>query len=139
AAALCRVRVRVYMLLGLRLETATGMSRAVLWAAEWAAVHAAQHVVGVSPSLLARARALRLLGRRRGEVLGRGSSNGVDVDRFATTPAALAAAAGARRRFGIPDGAFVFGFVGRLTVDKGVGELAAAFGRVAQRHADAWL
>jgi glycosyltransferase involved in cell wall biosynthesis len=139
AGALCGVPVRVYMMLGLRLETATGPARAVLWAAEWVAVHAAHQVVTVSPSLLQRARALRLLGPRRGVVLGRGASNGVDVDRFAATPAVLAAAAAARQAHGIPAGAFVFGFVGRLTPDKGVRELAEAFSRVAGRHPEAWL
>jgi len=139
AAALCRVPVRVYMLLGLRLETATGASRAVLWAAEWVAAHAAHRVVVVSPSMLARARSLRLFGPGRGIVLGCGGSNGVDVGRFAATPGALAAAAAERRELGIPAGAFVFGFVGRLTVDKGVRELVAAFDRVGQRHPGAWL
>jgi len=77
------VPVRVYSLLGLRLETARGLSRRVLWLTEWVATHAASGVVVVSPSLLRRARELRIFSHRRGVVLGRGASNGVDLDRFA--------------------------------------------------------
>lgn len=139
AAALSRVPVRVYMMLGLRLETATGATRGLLWLAEWVSTHAVHQVVVVSPSLLARARRLGLLRGGRGVVLGRGAGNGVDIDRFAATPETAAGAAAARRELGIGAGAFVFGFVGRLAVDKGLRELAAAFGRVSARNPDAWL
>jgi glycosyltransferase involved in cell wall biosynthesis len=96
-------------------------------------------VVVVSPSLLARARGVGLLRGDRGVVLGRGGGNGVDVARFADTPDTADLAAAARAELGIPADAFVYGFVGRLTVDKGVRELVAAFGRVAAQHAGAWL
>ena len=139
AAALSRVPVRVYLLLGLRLETARGATRGLLWLAEWVATHVVHRVVVVSPSLLVRARGIGLLRGDRGVVLGHGGGNGIDIAKFAETPEAVAGAAAARAGLGIPADAFVYGFVGRLTVDKGLRELAAAFGRVAARHADAWL
>jgi glycosyltransferase involved in cell wall biosynthesis len=139
AGAMSRVPVRVYLMLGLRLETARGAARGLLWLAEWVSTHVVHRVLVVSPSLLARARDIGVLGDGRGVVLGHGGGNGVDVGRFAATPDTAAAAAAARAGLGIPANAFVYGFVGRLTADKGLRELVAAFDRIAACHPDAWL
>lgn len=139
AAWVTRTPVRVYLLRGLRLETTGGPTRALLWVLEWIALHVATDVLVVSPSLLAETRRLRLLGRRRGVVLGRGASNGVDLERLAPTPERQTAATALRASLGLPDDAFVFGFVGRLTADKGVQELVEAFLDLARTHPDVWL
>jgi glycosyltransferase involved in cell wall biosynthesis len=54
-------------------------------------------------------------------VLGEGSSNGVDVERFSPGPTDV------REKFDIPCKAPVVGFVGRFTRDKGLPELIEAF------------
>ena len=82
AATLCGVPVRVYMLRGLRLETLTGLKRRVLLATERIASACAHHVVCNSESLRAKALALRLAGASKLELIGSGSSNGVDIHRF---------------------------------------------------------
>lgn len=130
AALLARVPVRVYVLMGLRLETERGLKKWILWVLEWLAMRSATRVVVVSHSLLAWVRRLRLLRQRQGVVLGPGTANGVDLTRFADSDG------GARARLGVPADAFVFGFVGRLTEDKGVRELTRAF---ADLDRDAWL
>src|SRR5271170_5012423 len=61
AAWWARVPCRVYTLRGLRLETANGLKRAILWAAEWVACACAHRVVCVSPSLRARLIGLQLV------------------------------------------------------------------------------
>lgn len=139
AACITRVPRRIYMLRGLRLETVSGPRRWLLWLLEWVSLHVAHDVIVVSPSLLARTRELHLLGRRRGTVLGRGGSNGVDLQRFEPTPQRQAAASTMRAELGIPEDAFVFGFVGRLTVDKGIPELVEAFGELSETVPEAWL
>lgn len=139
AALFTRVPRRVYVLFGLRLETASGPYRALLWAMEWVAIHSAHEVVAVSPSLLSRARELRLIAWRRGVVLGHGASCGVDLERFVATPHRQHEATALRERMGIPADAFVFGFVGRLTVDKGIRELANAFSRLVGSQPNVWL
>jgi glycosyltransferase involved in cell wall biosynthesis len=55
-------------------------------------------------------------------VLGHGSCNGVDLDRF--DPAARGQRAAIRQQLGIAPDAVVFGFVGRMTRGKGIVELA---------------
>jgi glycosyltransferase involved in cell wall biosynthesis len=63
-------------------------------------------------------------------VLGQGSVAGIDLARF--DPARLKpAAAAARQRLAIPPGTKVIVFVGRVTRDKGLAELVAAFTRLA--------
>ncbi|MGI8415395.1 MAG: glycosyltransferase family 4 protein [Nakamurella sp.] len=139
AAAAVGTRTRIYALWGLRLETEHGWRRAILWVSEWISIHTAHHVIAVSPSLLDRARQLRLLGKRRGVVLARGASNGVDVDALVPTCPHRSDGAHLRDELGIPEGDFVFGFVGRMTVDKGISELLGAFAVVQDQHPDVWL
>jgi glycosyltransferase involved in cell wall biosynthesis len=125
AAWLCRVPVRVYVVRGLRFETATGGTRRFYRRLEWLAARCATHVLFNSRSLLAVAEREGIVGPGRGEVLGAGSGNGIDVDRFA--PELLPTRPAARERFGLPVDAPVVGFVGRLTRDKGIGDLIEAF------------
>jgi glycosyltransferase involved in cell wall biosynthesis len=124
AAKWCGVPARIYMLRGLRLETLTGFRRRVLLAAERIAAACAHLVVCNSESLRAQAMALQIGDGSKLQLIGSGSSNGVDVERFSPGPE------GVRERLGIAPHAPVIGFVGRLTRDKGVPELIEAFERV---------
>src|SRR5699024_3886959 len=73
-----------------------------------------------------------------GAVLGAGTINGVDLRAFDPAPLQEEAAA-AREELGIPADAPVVGFVGRLAADKGLAELAAAWGRVRQEQPETHL
>jgi glycosyltransferase involved in cell wall biosynthesis len=128
AARITRVPVRIYTLRGLRLETTTGATRSVLAATEWVAAACAHRVVCVSASVRARMIDLGLARAAKSLVLGPGSSNGVDTQRF--RPAEPAERAQARSALGLPPDACVVGFVGRFTRDKGIEDLLGAFTRV---------
>jgi lipopolysaccharide/colanic/teichoic acid biosynthesis glycosyltransferase/glycosyltransferase involved in cell wall biosynthesis len=134
AAWLAGVPCRVYTLRGLRLETATGVEYLVLWLAERLACRLAQRILCVSPGLAERVVELRLARRERLIVPGSGSSNGVDAHRFAPAPAMAERARCLRRRLAIPEGVPVLGFAGRLTRDKGIAELVAAYQRLRERY-----
>ncbi len=138
AAWLARIPCRVYTLRGLRVETARGLTRTILFAAERVACSCAQRVICVSPSLRDRAVALNLVNPRKTVVLGSGSSNGIDVARFVRTQARMDRAAEIRRELQLVNRPVV-GFIGRFTRDKGVGELTAAFDLVRQQFPDASL
>lgn len=125
AAWLCRVKVRVYVLRGLRFETATGARRVLLRALERLATTCATIVVCNSASLRRAAEAERVLARGKGVVIGAGSGNGLDADRFVDLPSTETV----RRALGLDGDAFVVGFVGRLTADKGFADLVAAYQR----------
>jgi glycosyltransferase involved in cell wall biosynthesis len=99
----------------------------VLLATERLSCRAAHVVVCVSPSLKLSAIADGLAPAQKLEVLGSGSSNGVSIEQFASTPERVTEGKELRSRWRIPDDAFVVGFVGRVTTDKGVVELLEAF------------
>jgi glycosyltransferase involved in cell wall biosynthesis len=124
AAILCGVPARVYLLRGLRLETSKGIKRLLLLWSERLASAASHSVLCNSESLRAKAIALGIAPTAKLRLIGTGSSNGVDAERFHPGPASV------RARLGIPLSVPVIGFVGRLTRDKGVPELIEAFDQI---------
>jgi glycosyltransferase involved in cell wall biosynthesis len=139
AAWLTRVPCRVYTLRGLRLETARGWKRMILTLTEKIACFTAHRVVCVSSSLRERAIALGLVARTKTVLLGAGSSNGVDPNRFEPTPEKAALAAGLREKLGIRPDQPVIGFAGRFTRDKGLPELVTAFQSIRKELPEAIL
>lgn len=135
AARIRAVPIRVYHLRGLRLETTAGTLRGVLRAAERTASACAHDILAVSASLAQRYAAEGLADRAKIHVLGSGSSNGVSSERFALEESPRPS----RIRFGIPETAFVVGFVGRLTRDKGISDLVSAFRALRATHPECRL
>jgi lipopolysaccharide/colanic/teichoic acid biosynthesis glycosyltransferase/glycosyltransferase involved in cell wall biosynthesis len=129
AAFLARVPCRVYTMRGLRLETAAGLKRALLWATEWIACRCSHRVVCVSPSLRERAIGFNLVSPEKATVLEKGSG-GVDARRFSPADRSSAETENLRSMLGIPTGAPVLGYVGRFVKDKGIRELVEAFQRL---------
>lgn len=125
AAWWCRVPVRVYVVRGLRYETATGWKRRLLLLTEKLACACAHRVVCVSESVRQEMIRFRLVSPRKAIVLAKGSSNGVVSKRFSMTDQARVAEL--RERHRIASESEVIGFVGRLTRDKGVDELYQSF------------
>lgn len=121
AAWICRTPVRIYFLRGLKLETSSGVKRAILLVAERLTAACAHVVLCNSGSLRALAERMRIASPNKLKLIGAGSSNGVDVMHFAPRPAMETRAL--LQLHGTP----VIGFVGRLTKDKGVLELIHAF------------
>jgi glycosyltransferase involved in cell wall biosynthesis len=139
AARAASVPARIYLLRGLRLETTSGATRAVLELTERLAAACAHRVVAVSPSLARRFVEGGYAPEGKVRVLGHGTSNGVDVERFASSPALRARAAALRVELGIPMDAPVIGFVGRMVADKGIYELLDAFTELTRVHPAARL
>jgi glycosyltransferase involved in cell wall biosynthesis len=133
ASVLARVPARVYMLRGLKLETSSGTKRALLLAAERLSAVCAHVVLCNSHSMQREAAALGVAPAAKMRLLGKGSSNGVDVERFSPGPSDV------RARLAIPLDAPVVGFVGRLTRDKGIPELIEAFETILSEEPQARL
>jgi glycosyltransferase involved in cell wall biosynthesis len=133
AAWMLRVPHRVYTLRGLKLESSSGWKRWVLLQSEKLAAACAHVVLCNSDSLRTEATVLGIASARKLRVLGDGSSNGVDTERFAPGESSV------RGELQIPEGAPVLGFVGRLTRDKGVPELLEAFEEILLLEPDCWL
>ncbi|MFW3170395.1 glycosyltransferase [Geodermatophilus sp. CPCC 206100] len=127
AAAAVRVPDRLFVLHGLRSTTLSGLKRAVVRAAERTSARLATDVLCVSSSLRDEAAAEGLVQADRARVVGSGSCNGVDLERFRTGPLQVAAARRFRRGLGCGPEETLIGFVGRLTKEKGLLELAEAW------------
>jgi glycosyltransferase involved in cell wall biosynthesis len=139
AAAAARVPVRIYHLRGLPLMTATGTKRVLLAGTERVASALSSRTLAVSLSLRRRALELGLTQAAHIEVVLGGSGNGVDAAARFRPSADRARGRAKRAALGIPEGALVVGFVGRLVRDKGVVELAAAWARICETRPSAHL
>ena len=128
AARWAGVPHRIYLLRGLPLETSEGVKRRILAAVERLAASSATRLYCVSESLRRTYARLDLAHLDRIRTLGGGSSNGVDSRRFSSAIGPEAAAT-ARRDLQLPEHGPLVGFFGRLTRDKGVGDLVDAFTR----------
>ena len=114
--------VRIYTVRGLRLETVTGLKYKILYAMEKLAMYCSTDIIAISDSLKDKIVELGLAKQKDIKVLGYGSSNGVNLEKF-------------DKKFNaIPNelqeqlsGYFVIGFVGRIVKDKGIKEVVEMF------------
>jgi glycosyltransferase involved in cell wall biosynthesis len=123
-------------------EPASGVRRKVYRWVERLNARLCNHTICVSDSLLRFARSESILTSTEGMVPANGMSNGIDVQTF--TPDAGDAAwrrslPGSLAALAHDSSAVVIGYVGRLTRDKGIEELAAAWTNIRAEFANAHL
>lgn len=139
ASRTLRVPVRIYLMRGLRLETTSGNLRRILSATERITAACAHTVVCNSGSLREAAVAGGHIPAAKARLVGEGSSNGVEADRWTRTPERIAEGRRRLAEHGITDDDEVIGFVGRFDPDKGIGDLLEAFTRIRARRPRAKL
>lgn len=130
AARLAGVPVRVHTVAGLRFMTVQGFSRKLLISMEKLTMKAATHVWPNSFSLKEYIEENRLVRSSKLEVIGEGSSNGIDLRRFS---ADILKADQLEKIKGLMnyDPRFTYLLsVGRIVKDKGIDELVHAFDEV---------
>lgn len=134
AAQVAGVPVKLYHAPGLRWWTLRGLRRRLVMDSERLACGLAEAVLCAGPSVRAAMVDHGVCPADKAIVLAHGHTNGVDVDgRF--NPQAMPEGTRTRVRatLGLPEDAPVAGFVGRLTADKGIEELAQAWPLVRER------
>lgn len=136
AGFLTRIDTRIYMIRGLRLETAGGLKKRILHLSEKIACGFSTHVMVISDSMEQEVLRMKLTGREKIVRIGRGSSNGIDLEKFDPGEIDPQRLRGLKTGLGIRDGDFVLGYAGRLTADKGIYELIAAFRELSAGHPD---
>lgn len=119
AGWMANVPVRIYHNHGLPYLGHRGAMRLLLRQLEWINIHLATHVLLVSHSNLAAARADGLLKAGQGRVLAHGSAAGIDLRDYAPDRFNREAQARARHHWGIGQAGFVLGYVGRPVRRKG--------------------
>ena len=127
AGRLAGIRARLHTFTGQVWATRSGPMRALLRSADRCTARMATHVLADSPSQRDFLVRERIVAAERCSVLGRGSVSGVDTRRFRPDPQARVEV---RKALGIDAQAPVVLYLGRVTRDKGVLDLARAFARL---------
>lgn len=127
AARLAGVPIRLHTIAGLPLMEAKGLKRQVLLAVERLTYCCATQVYPNSKGLLNFVLKKKLAAKGKLNLLGKGSSNGIDTHYFSPKEINTKQRKAVRDSLDIKPNDFVFSFVGRLVGDKGINELVAAF------------
>ncbi len=130
AGWLLQVPIRVHWFTGQVWVTKQGLMRKLLKTLDTLIAKLTTNLLADSPSQMDFLIQQGVVQTGKIEVLGNGSVCGVNVDRFQPNPKYRSTV---RQKYGIPDNAVLGLFVGRVTADKGVLELAQAI-RILKQH-----
>ncbi len=136
AGARAGVPLRLHSFTGQVWVTRAGFMRTLLKSADRLIARLATQVLADSASQREFLIAQGIVAAPKSAVLAQGSICGVDTARFRPD---AAASERVRRSHGIPPGAVVFLYLGRINRDKGLLDLAQAFAEAGARHPDAHL
>ncbi|SFO21798.1 Glycosyltransferase involved in cell wall bisynthesis [Pseudobutyrivibrio sp. UC1225] len=125
AGKMAKVPVRLYCQWGMAFVGFSGIKRAIFKAVEKYVCSSATWIEPDSKSNLDFSHAEGLYPEDKGSVIWNGSACGVKLDKFQVEHKQEWRAL-VREKLEIPEDAFVFGYVGRITRDKGINELLAA-------------
>lgn len=126
AGFLAGIPVRLYCQWGMAFVGFTGLKRKIFKAEEKLVCRLSTWIEPDSYSNLNFAHEQGLYPQSKGSVIWNGSACGVDLEKFDISKKNQHRMT-IREKYRIPSDAFVFGFVGRITRDKGVNELLEAF------------
>ncbi len=135
---LARVPIRIYSQTGLRYVSFSGIKRRIFRLIEKFTCMLSTCVKAQSPKNRQFAIEEKLCKADKISVVGIGGTTGVlleQCDAFEHDKTKKFF----REKYGIPTNAFLFGYVGRVNADKGIGELLEAFANVQADHSDVWL
>ncbi len=138
AAKLAKVPVRLYCQWGIVYVSFKGIKRKIFKTIEKTVCKLSTWIEPDSFGNLKFSRSEGLYKEDKSSVVWNGSSAGIDLDCYDITRK-KSWSRDIRRKYGIPETAFVFGFVGRITKDKGIYELFEAFDRISRDRNDVYL
>lgn len=126
AGRLAHVPVRLYCQWGMAFVGFQGLKRKIFQMEEKYVCHLSTHIEPDSNSNLRFAHEIGLYSKSKGSVIWNGSACGVNLTKFDISNKEEYRK-DIREQLDIPEDAFVYGFVGRITRDKGVNELLEAY------------
>lgn len=136
AATFAGVRFRFHTFTGQVWATKSGIFRLLLKMLDKLIYVSATHVLVDSPSQRDFLVSQGVVIYKHSTVLGDGSIAGVDTRRFKPDPLARESL---RNHYGLPQNAFIFLFLGRMNVEKGIAELVEAFSLINFKDETAYL
>lgn len=138
AAKRAKVPVRLYCQWGIRYVGMSGISRKIFKAIEKMVCRNSTDIRAVSPMNKAFAVSEGLYPEEKAVVVGKGGTIGVDMQRYDISKKPEYRSE-IRKQYGISNEAFVYGFAGRVSADKGCTELLKAFRKITESEPDAKL
>lgn len=125
ASFLAGTKKRIFFRHGLVFETTSGAKRKLMIGVEKLTALLANKIVNVSQSIIDESNKLGLNRPNKNLLLGKGTCNGIDIEKFQY-----------RNK---NNKNFVVGYVGRLSVDKGIVELVEAWTKFSQKNTNVQL
>jgi glycosyltransferase involved in cell wall biosynthesis len=129
AGKLAGVKIRIHTVAGLRFMTASGMTRTLLTRMEKMTGRFATHVWPNSFSLYKYIVQNKLVTEKKLEVIGKGSSNGINLSRYSREVLQPEKLEAIKLKIGYDENLRYLLCVGRIVKDKGIDELVRAFDR----------
>lgn len=127
ASYVCRVPLRVHTVAGLPLVERTGLIKELLILLEKLCYKCANKVLFNSAKQAQFVADLNWISKDKIDIIGAGSSNGIDLEYFSSTNELEKAACDVREQLLIKKDDVVLTFIGRMSKSKGINELVAAF------------
>ena len=137
ASFLARVPIRLYAQWGIRYIGLSGLSRRIFKTIERMVCTLSTHIRAQSPKNMKFAIDEKLCKPEKISVVGIGGTIGVDL-KECTSFDSSEVNKELRKKYKIPEDAFLYGYVGRINTDKGVNELVEAFKKLVTQK-DAYL
>lgn len=133
AAKMLGIKNRIYTCRGFRFETEKGKKRNLLIFLEKVTSKFSHQIICISPSLKLFGIKLNVFPEEKAFVINKGSSNGINLSRFNIENINQSESLSLKSELGISDN-FCFGFIGRLSDEKGINELFCAFDHLYHAH-----
>lgn len=134
AAKFAGIKIRIHTIAGLRFMTASGIGRKVLVQMEKLTAGSASHIWPNSYSLFNYIKQHKLADEDKMEVIGLGSSNGIDLSRFSPSALQNEKVEKIKEEIKYNDQLIYLLCVGRIVKDKGIDELLQAFNKVYKKN-----
>ncbi|PVD50623.1 hypothetical protein DC498_18685 [Terrimonas sp.] len=125
---------RIFTLHGLVSDSKSGLFKAIMTITERISCGIAKKVIVVSPSLKIHAEQRNILKPDKGLIIGKGSNNGIDLQKFSKTVPVINMSQVLKNKYSLNDNPFVICFIGRLTKDKGIDILFNAFNQLVKKY-----
>lgn len=138
AAFIARVPIRVYAQWGIRYVGLSGFSRKIFKAIEKTVCRLSTHIRAVSQKNMQFAIDEKLYKKEKASVIGNGGTIGVDMLDYNILSKDIWRNQ-IREKYGFKETDFIFGFAGRISVDKGCTELLESFKNLSESSPKAKL
>lgn len=130
AAWIARVPIRIHLQWGIYNYDEMGLAGKFYWFVEWLTCKLSTDIRPVSHKNLQVAIDEHLFKAGKGKVLGQGGTIGVDLTKYPLAEKETLRQQ-IRQKYGISESSYVYGFIGRISKDKGNNELLEAFRKIA--------